>query len=257
MLVVNEFTKRKLSRSGDRLNAIAGIAELFSNLLRVPYVGGLWDTNLLHQMLWTAVGDNKPRPFHYRAPSWSWASLDVPVWFYAGIDFAPFRCELLESHITLRNGSSAFGAASSGYIKLNGAMRKGWFQRPSAIIFDLIEGNAATTDTVAASGDGKDDRASESYSDDLDAGYLYPQATLDSWDEQDSDLGWVYCFVIGRTYSGKDRSREWGTSATTEGLILLPCSPDTMTFRRIGTFSQSGRDVGVGADWPLCKVTIV
>ena len=55
------------------------------NLRGDQYLAGLWRRHLPLQLLWSlSLGVVKPptRPKPYRAPSWSWASLDVGVNFF-------------------------------------------------------------------------------------------------------------------------------------------------------------------------------
>ncbi len=79
-----------------------------------------------------------------------------------------------------------------------------------------------------------------------------PFAYLDS---ANIKSGWVYCLVIGKTYSKSERLREFGDSTYIKGLMLVPISLDSMIFRRIGCFSQRGR--ALSADWTCCEVVII
>lgn len=90
---VEMYTQCKLTYPKDKLIAISGIAEAFQPSLGT-YRLGLWEDHLPMGLLWSladppsltttqglAAGpqrDNKPP---YRAPSWSWASVDGPVRF--------------------------------------------------------------------------------------------------------------------------------------------------------------------------------
>ncbi|KAF4465672.1 HET-domain-containing [Fusarium albosuccineum] len=78
--LLNEYTKRNISVSSDRLPAIGGIASRISQITGVKYVAGLWENNLLHDLMWKcSPGEWKHRPETWRAPSWSWASIEGPV----------------------------------------------------------------------------------------------------------------------------------------------------------------------------------
>uniref|UniRef100_A0A8H7KEW6 Heterokaryon incompatibility domain-containing protein n=1 Tax=Bionectria ochroleuca TaxID=29856 RepID=A0A8H7KEW6_BIOOC len=70
-----QYTMRSVTVPSDRLPAFAAVAELFSILNHDQYLAGLWRKTLLLDLLWKA--DHKcDRPKTYRAPSWSWASVD-------------------------------------------------------------------------------------------------------------------------------------------------------------------------------------
>ncbi|KAH9889403.1 heterokaryon incompatibility protein-domain-containing protein [Cubamyces lactineus] len=79
--MLSYYTDRVLSRSSDKLVACAGLAEDFGRLLSSEYLAGLWRNFLLYDLLWQvsyeSPGHITPcRPSPYRAPSWSWASVD-------------------------------------------------------------------------------------------------------------------------------------------------------------------------------------
>ncbi|KAF4617967.1 hypothetical protein G7Y89_g15015 [Cudoniella acicularis] len=62
----------------DKLVAIFGVARLFSSRFRTTYIAGMWKEEFIPQLLWHVRIQS---PFDktintYRAPSWSWASID-------------------------------------------------------------------------------------------------------------------------------------------------------------------------------------
>jgi hypothetical protein len=76
--IVPEYSQRRLSYRSDKLNALTGIAREFQSCLNDEYLAGLWKGDLVRGLLWrTAEPD--PGSTIYVAPSWSWASVDVPV----------------------------------------------------------------------------------------------------------------------------------------------------------------------------------
>jgi hypothetical protein len=80
--LVHVYTHRTLTEGTDRLPAISGIAAQFRGILRDEYKAGLWKSSMGFELLWKSGGFPpalKPRPDNYQAPSWSWASLNVPV----------------------------------------------------------------------------------------------------------------------------------------------------------------------------------
>jgi hypothetical protein len=77
---VQEYSQRFLSFESDRLIAIAGLADMLSNLLKDKYFAGMWRGELLDCLQWTAVPMEpyyKSRRTPYCAPTWSWASIDM------------------------------------------------------------------------------------------------------------------------------------------------------------------------------------
>jgi hypothetical protein len=78
--VVEEYTKRFLSMPSDKLTAIAAVAQWCYDKRPSRYFAGLWEADLLENLVWHVDSDEPlPRPSVYRAPSWSWASVDGSV----------------------------------------------------------------------------------------------------------------------------------------------------------------------------------
>ncbi|KAI9070264.1 hypothetical protein FKP32DRAFT_1586274 [Trametes sanguinea] len=75
--VVRHYSFRSLSDPADKLVACAGLAEMFARALGAEYRAGVWDDDyLLRDLLWRCPDYRAVRPQAYRAPSWSWASVD-------------------------------------------------------------------------------------------------------------------------------------------------------------------------------------
>ncbi|KAJ0116230.1 Heterokaryon incompatibility protein [Diaporthe amygdali] len=80
--LVAEYTRCSLSNPRDKLVAISGLAREFARTFEDDLVAGLWRTKLISELAWyrdnTQLGS---RPQGYRAPTWSWASIDGGVFF--------------------------------------------------------------------------------------------------------------------------------------------------------------------------------
>lgn len=95
MTLVEIYSRRRLTKTEDKLVAVAGIAELVGERTRDEYWNGVFRGGLPAQLLWAVededelrervVGVARGRPRVYRAPTWSWASTDGPV-HYSGVD---------------------------------------------------------------------------------------------------------------------------------------------------------------------------
>lgn len=87
--MVEEFTWLQLSFEEDRLPAFSGLAQRYHPHLKSKYLAGLWRENLVAYLMWFAYPqcgiEAKPystnRPSKWRAPSWSWASIEGPILF--------------------------------------------------------------------------------------------------------------------------------------------------------------------------------
>jgi len=86
---VKNYSSRHLSYPWDKLPALSALAQEFGRRLQstipglVPeYIAGLWKHDLPKALMWhTGRTGSKllPRPTSYRAPSWSWASVDGEI----------------------------------------------------------------------------------------------------------------------------------------------------------------------------------
>jgi hypothetical protein len=80
--IVKDYTCRMLTNETDKLPALAGLAAAYGQATGKSYMAGLWRQSLLEDLLWeqgTWEDGNEVEPSvpaRYRAPSWSWASLD-------------------------------------------------------------------------------------------------------------------------------------------------------------------------------------
>ncbi|KAK7192354.1 heterokaryon incompatibility protein [Paraphaeosphaeria sporulosa] len=85
--LVAAYSRCELTFGRDKLIALSGLVSALetTGLSRGRYWAGLWDADLPYCLTWrrAAIDPSKwssARPDTYRAPSWSWASLDYPVW---------------------------------------------------------------------------------------------------------------------------------------------------------------------------------
>jgi hypothetical protein len=125
--IVREYSKRKLSHAQDKLPALAGIASKIAEKTGHTYLAGLWAEDLLSGLLWSRDFATVPltRP-QYRAPSWSWASIDSPVTWSKSLPEGDvgFEAEIIGSHISLSSNISPFGAVCRGYIEIKGPLKR-------------------------------------------------------------------------------------------------------------------------------------
>ena len=77
--VIQDYTRRKLTKESDKLYAIDGLANLFRSSINGPYCYGLWLRHIHEGLLWMSSDGQMQRPRLRRAPSWSWASLDGAI----------------------------------------------------------------------------------------------------------------------------------------------------------------------------------
>ena len=108
----------------DKLTAISGLARRIG--AAEDYVAGLWWNILPRELMWmVSEGSLKSRPSEYRAPSWSWASIDGPIISREPIAYASQSTLIEIIDIDIRHESfDRFGQVQHGSIKLNGPIGK-------------------------------------------------------------------------------------------------------------------------------------
>ena len=124
--IVRTYTACNLTRAEDKLMAISGLAKRIQLSLGDEYLAGLWQGFLTSDLLWyVRYSDRKQktRPTFYRAPSWSWASVNDRV------SFAPDKAlQLFVPLITILAASvdlattNATGQVTNGFICLSGSL---------------------------------------------------------------------------------------------------------------------------------------
>ncbi|KAH8670377.1 heterokaryon incompatibility protein-domain-containing protein [Tricladium varicosporioides] len=97
--IVEEYTRRKITYSSDRLPAVSGIASKLrlDGILHGRYVAGLWEEDLDFQIAWqTDRYENglslEPTEPNCQIPTWSWAHQNLPVrMFLHGTPYSALR----------------------------------------------------------------------------------------------------------------------------------------------------------------------
>lgn len=118
--LVNEYTQRELGVKSDRLPAIGGIAAEISRATGFKYLAGLWQPNLLHDLMWSAkTKEWLTRPEGCRASTWSWASVDCPVSYDAITEDSLALAHVLDCKVD-EGPSGAFGEVTGGQVRVEG-----------------------------------------------------------------------------------------------------------------------------------------
>ncbi|GKT49696.1 uncharacterized protein ColSpa_09877 [Colletotrichum spaethianum] len=119
--LLSEYGPRELTNPADKLPAISGVAKTFSKILDDEYLAGLWRKSLIEDLCWQPL-DCKPASGGYRAPSWSWASVDgIPATGFLGE--AELQAQVLDARVVI-DGDNPFGRVKDGWIKLEAPLIK-------------------------------------------------------------------------------------------------------------------------------------
>ena len=124
--IIRDYALRNLTYSKDKLPALSGLARCISKTRPGDqYLAGVWKSEIPGNLLW-GVEKDSTRPSTYRAPSWSWASVDGTLTTTNGAYGSTNEyCKLLNASVTL-SGLDKFGEVSDGMITLNGPLKQAW-----------------------------------------------------------------------------------------------------------------------------------
>lgn len=112
--VVELYTRASLSHAGDKLFALSGIASWFHERNGDEYIAGLWRTGIERQLYWRV--EDGSRPVIYRAPSWSWASVDGEIDFYYTNETVVI--DVKDAKVQLESSDQVFGGVKSRFLTI-------------------------------------------------------------------------------------------------------------------------------------------
>jgi hypothetical protein len=125
--LVQAYSNMSLTVPGDKLVALSGLAKRFMAILDDTYVAGMWRRHLDKSLCWFADLEGQAtdpttcRPATYRAPTWSWAATDMPIYIQT-------HCEgilkIAVVDVVLQHPTSdTTGVVTSGSLTLMGHLR--------------------------------------------------------------------------------------------------------------------------------------
>ncbi|KAK3947624.1 HET-domain-containing protein [Pseudoneurospora amorphoporcata] len=249
--LVNRYSGCNLTHSLDKLPALSGLAQNFSiiqgsgfALNENSYLAGLWRPYLPHALCWQTDKSNfnnpsNYRPHPYRAPSWSWASVEATV-FCSPVSLSPVHaCRVMGVSVLPEDERYKAGRVKGGILHLRSYVI-------GPFIYDAsLQHLQATWLTLSPSADS---RFKKAFGDSLDL--CYPQ-----WDEFDRNSGKTTFFIsyldpLPHTLhkdgiingTGAVRNRKWRL----DGLILIQVvnEPEVegfdhgAVFQRVGYFAN-------------------
>jgi len=123
--IVSNYSGRSLTYENDKLPALAGIAALAQSVMKDVYIAGHWESDLLCSLLWRmSHPESARRPAEYRAPSWSWASMDGELLMAEGTRFVDDASLARINSYGIQAKGDEFGEICGGYIKILGPLLK-------------------------------------------------------------------------------------------------------------------------------------
>ncbi|PPJ52350.1 hypothetical protein CBER1_09848 [Cercospora berteroae] len=214
--VISQYSRRKLTFGQDIFAAVSGLASMWHAKRENEgrYFAGLWEADLLRGLLWTCTANsdnmNVPRPKHYLAPSWSWASVRRPLdWLSSEPERTMYHASILDV-VCVTSTGDPFGTVSDGsFIDVTGHALKATItscreKSTTAFVFIDYHNHAFTTDCHP------------------EVQALIGQEVL--------CLLWATENIDARTGQGMDRC-----------LVLKACDTTSNTFTRVGITSSLPR----------------
>jgi hypothetical protein len=246
---VSDYSRRQLSVSNDKLLAIAGIAAEVSRVTGARYAEGLWQNNFLHDLMWTTnPNEHLSRPEVWRAPSWSWASVDSPISYEAITEDSTTEAKVLTCTVRLLLDDAPFGEVREGKIEISGPFTQVNYEYLTSLLQDralapsppesndIMEWNNAILEFIAKKRVGKDTV------DDTVA--RLPETT--------------YCIItFSRPWSMQKNPEKRVDRSCYSGLLLTEVAPGH--FERVGAFVNEGYEwlrLGV-PPWARQTITLI
>jgi hypothetical protein len=227
--MIRKYSTTNLSRASDLLVALAGLAKPLQERYQLTWSFGLCREFLLRDMLWY-VRRGRGMPSRDRAPTWSWASIEVrgPQIFYEASPFTTLVAKItaMPETTSFTRQVSLSTHESKFCVKVVGPLK---FGVPSSVRRHLGEPSSTSL------------RSRNDIRVHLDCqgmSWLHPECPF----HPDYDLPesiHLYSLLVAR---GSDKnpltgaSQDWNTEI---GLVLTPVAEHPPRYERVGYFHHS------------------
>jgi hypothetical protein len=243
--IVPRYTKGLLTKPEDKLPALSGVANWFSDLTRDQYIAGLWKNDLLFGLLWWLVEEPPhPTPYRYRAPSFAWTSVDGKVAFPTPRQVSEMSWTSEVIHVSCQPaGLDPFGQIAEGRLVLYGPLVPCWLYLDEhdcgvarRISFEELRPNDSRDGYIWVTGDSKLDVSQTENSSQLENEVISQTASIyRTSNDAASSKGWFPCFCleIGNCISTFD------IGLMEHGLVLGASPQEKGAFERLGVLRTS------------------
>ncbi|KAK5727758.1 hypothetical protein LTR17_012520 [Elasticomyces elasticus] len=134
---IENYSGRKLTYESDKLDAVSGLAKQIATVTGDVYYAELWMGHIIEDLCWRTYPVTEERrqvsggfahiygrrlctitaQSTYRAPSWSWASLNGDIRFLP-VEYSRLVAGVVAAHVEPTSVVNPFGSASSGWLKI-------------------------------------------------------------------------------------------------------------------------------------------
>ncbi|TGO39312.1 hypothetical protein BHYA_0056g00230 [Botrytis hyacinthi] len=210
--IVELYSAANLTYGKDKLPALSGIAKLLFDENGDQYLAGIWRRKIEEQLCWGLTGSKASKRPLWRAPSWSWASIDGKYAHVADANTTPYSYD-------------PFGQVLDGFTRL--------------ACSTMAAGNIVFTETLH----GARCRGDAAVSLNVRGQKKEFPVSLDCLDDIDQDyarLVYLVPLIGGEGASVRKNSKnEWIANLVVLGIVLQNTDPVTRKYTRIGSFSFS------------------
>lgn len=120
--MISLYSQKMALEPQTNLLGVSSIASELATHSKDKYIAGLWQSNVLNNLLWYIDGTPSTRPNIYCAPSWSWASVDGTVHYLTTLNPSREFAKVLDTHVSLGDHNVPTGAITGGFIIFRGVL---------------------------------------------------------------------------------------------------------------------------------------
>jgi hypothetical protein len=227
MMIVEPYSHLRLGKEKDKLPALSGLASTFQNRPSFlqdqlshnkplgEYYAGLWQRNFVDHLCWYVRDASHKRLDKYRAPTWSWASVEDGILFWAALGSPVFTAHMLSAEC-FRSTADPYGQVSGGYVDLRTILIPAELHFGHTSKDHIIVGGATKTGKISKEIIFKGGL-------DLDV--------VDSKFDAANTIG-IACAILGIWFYRTDK--DVGDLHSVLALVLEPSQPDLKSLKRIG-----------------------
>ena len=156
--IIKCSSTRKSSLPSDKLPVVSALASSYTPIFGRNYHAGIWAKSPVHQLCWRRANSSQwslTRPKEYRAPSWSWASVDGQLYFPSFLEIGgksaitPDRnFKVIDWVISLKLVDLPFGEVIAGKMVVRAALREATFHPFSSPTLTFDTGSSGGIDQL-------------------------------------------------------------------------------------------------------------